>query len=50
MARELVLSTATVDHHVRHIYNKIGMSTRAGATLFALQHDLVHDLERHEAK
>jgi HD-GYP domain-containing protein (c-di-GMP phosphodiesterase class II)/DNA-binding CsgD family transcriptional regulator len=45
MARELVVSIATVDHHIRHIYNKIGMSTRAGATLFALQHDLVHDLD-----
>src|SRR5205085_8818254 len=41
VAEQLVISNATADHHVRHIYNKIGVSTRAGATLFALQHDLL---------
>jgi DNA-binding NarL/FixJ family response regulator len=30
-----------VDHHIQHIYDKIGVSTRVGATLFALQHGLV---------
>jgi DNA-binding NarL/FixJ family response regulator len=25
---------------VQHIYNKLGVSTRVGATLFALQHGL----------
>ena len=28
-------------HHVQHIYRKIGVSTRAAATLFAMQHDLL---------
>ncbi|HEU0200300.1 MAG TPA: HD domain-containing phosphohydrolase [Burkholderiaceae bacterium] len=39
-AQTLGISTATVAHHVQHIYTKIGVSTRAGATLFAMQHAL----------
>jgi DNA-binding NarL/FixJ family response regulator len=41
VAAQLVISPSTADHHVRHIYEKIGVSTRAGATLFALQHRLL---------
>jgi DNA-binding NarL/FixJ family response regulator len=41
MASQLSISEKTVGHHVQHIYNKIGVSTRAGATLFAIQHDLL---------
>lgn len=41
VARELTISPSTVDHHVRHIYQKAGVQTRAGATLFALDHDLL---------
>ncbi|WP_431681315.1 HD domain-containing phosphohydrolase [Kitasatospora sp. KL5] len=37
----LVVSRRTAEHHVQHIYGKIGTSTRAGATLFALEHDLL---------
>jgi DNA-binding NarL/FixJ family response regulator len=37
----LFISEKTVSHHTQHIYAKIGVSTRAGATLFALQHDLL---------
>jgi HD-GYP domain-containing protein (c-di-GMP phosphodiesterase class II) len=37
----LKLSPNTVDHHVRHIYDKIGVTTRAGATLFAVEKDLL---------
>lgn len=37
----LDISPSTVDHHVRHIYDKIGVSTRAGATLFAIEKDLL---------
>jgi HD-GYP domain-containing protein (c-di-GMP phosphodiesterase class II) len=40
MAEALYVSPKTVDHHIQHIYNKIGVSTRVGATLFALQHGL----------
>jgi DNA-binding NarL/FixJ family response regulator len=42
MAEALFLSPKTVDHHIQHIYDKIGVSTRVGATLFALQHGLVN--------
>ena len=41
VARHLTISPSTVDHHVRHIYQKAGVQTRAGATLFALEHDLL---------
>ncbi|HYW27138.1 MAG TPA: HD domain-containing phosphohydrolase [Terriglobales bacterium] len=37
----LKISPSTVDHHVRHIYDKIGVATRAGAALFAVEHDLL---------
>jgi len=41
VAELLVLSPKTIDHHVQHIYDKIGVSTRVGATLFAMRHDLL---------
>ena len=41
MAERLYLSKSTVHHHVQHIYDKLGVSTRAAATHFALQHDLL---------
>ena len=37
----LTVSPKTVDHHIQHIYSKIGVSTRAGATFFAMQHNLL---------
>jgi HD-GYP domain-containing protein (c-di-GMP phosphodiesterase class II) len=37
----LVVSPKTVGHHIQHIYDKIGVSTRVGAALFALQHGLI---------
>jgi HD-GYP domain-containing protein (c-di-GMP phosphodiesterase class II)/DNA-binding CsgD family transcriptional regulator len=43
VARKLTLSSKTVGHHVEHIYAKVGVSTRAGATLFALQEGLIRD-------
>jgi DNA-binding NarL/FixJ family response regulator len=42
IAAQLQISKETVNHHVRHIYDKIDVSTRAAATLFAMQHDLLH--------
>lgn len=42
MAGQLYLSEHTVRHHLEHIYNKIGVSTRVGATLFAVEHDLLN--------
>jgi HD-GYP domain-containing protein (c-di-GMP phosphodiesterase class II)/DNA-binding CsgD family transcriptional regulator len=43
IARKLVISPKTADHHVQHVYAKIAVSTRASATLFALEHDLLRD-------
>ncbi len=41
MAASLDLSERTVHHHIQHIYQKLGISTRAAATLFAMQHNLL---------
>lgn len=41
VAAELVISPKTVGTHVEHIYAKAGVTTRAGATLFAMQHGLL---------
>jgi DNA-binding NarL/FixJ family response regulator len=40
IARELHVSQATVHTHVINLYGKIGVNTRAGATLFAFEHEL----------
>lgn len=41
IARTLQISPKTADAHIQHIYAKAGVSSRAAATLFAMQHDLV---------
>jgi HD-GYP domain-containing protein (c-di-GMP phosphodiesterase class II) len=41
IAQQLVISPKTADHHIQHVYAKIGVSTRAAATMFALEHDLL---------
>jgi HD-GYP domain-containing protein (c-di-GMP phosphodiesterase class II) len=41
MAARLVISPKTVANHVEHIYAKIDASTRATASLFAMQHGLL---------
>jgi HD-GYP domain-containing protein (c-di-GMP phosphodiesterase class II) len=41
IAERFSVSKSTVHHHVQHVYDKIGASTRAAATLFAMQHDLM---------
>ena len=41
IARELHISEATVHTHVINLYGKVGVNTRAGATLFAFEHDLI---------
>jgi DNA-binding NarL/FixJ family response regulator len=41
VAQALVISPRTAEHHVQHVYAKIGCSTRAAATLFAMQHALL---------
>ena len=40
-AEELGVSPKTVGHHVQHVYSKIGVSTRAGAAVFAMEHGLL---------
>ncbi len=40
IAGRLTLSPKTVGHHVEHVYSKIGVSTRAGAALFAMDEGL----------
>ena len=41
VAHQLGISPKTCDHHIQRLYGKAGVSTRAGATLFALEHGLV---------
>ena len=45
IGRHLGISPKTVDNHLQSLYGKIDVKTRAGATLFALEHGLV-DLGR----
>jgi HD-GYP domain-containing protein (c-di-GMP phosphodiesterase class II) len=45
VARKLGISPKTCDHHVQSLYAKIGLSTRAGATLFALEHGLIDPVQ-----
>jgi HD-GYP domain-containing protein (c-di-GMP phosphodiesterase class II) len=41
VAAELFISPKTADNHIQHIYDKIGVSTRAGATLFAIENNVL---------
>ncbi len=41
VARRLGISDRTVGHHLQHVYDKLGVSTRSAAALFAQQHGLV---------
>ena len=36
-----MISAKTADHHVQHIYTKIGVSTRGAAALFAIEHGIL---------
>jgi DNA-binding CsgD family transcriptional regulator len=40
-----VISPKTARNHIEHIYPKIGVSNRAGASLFAMHHGLLPDEE-----
>jgi HD-GYP domain-containing protein (c-di-GMP phosphodiesterase class II) len=44
IAGRLHISAKTVGNHVEHIYTKIGVSSRAAATLFATRHGLIDPL------
>jgi DNA-binding CsgD family transcriptional regulator len=41
IARRLVISPKTAGNHIEHIYVKIDTSTRASASLYAMQHGLL---------
>ena len=45
IAARLVISRRTAEHHVQHVYAKIGVSSRAAVTLFAVEHDLLAPAE-----
>jgi putative nucleotidyltransferase with HDIG domain len=42
MGTSLGITPKTVGHHVQHIYDKIGVSTRAAAAVFAVEHRLLY--------
>ncbi len=41
VAQELFISARTVNRHLNSIYHKLNVHSRAAATRFALEHDLV---------
>ena len=41
VAAALDISVKTTGHHIEHIFDKIGVTTRAAAALFAMQNDLL---------
>jgi DNA-binding NarL/FixJ family response regulator len=41
IAERLVIGVVTVNFHVRSIYSKLGVSSRAAATRYAIEHHLV---------
>ena len=43
IAQKLVITRKTASNHVEHIYAKAGVSNRAQASLFAVQHGLMTD-------
>jgi DNA-binding CsgD family transcriptional regulator len=43
IAERLVITRKTASNHVKHVYAKIGVSNRARASLFAIQHGLMTD-------
>ena len=45
IAQRLVVTAKTAANHVEHIYAKLGVSSRAAATLYATQHGLVGTFE-----
>jgi HD-GYP domain-containing protein (c-di-GMP phosphodiesterase class II) len=41
IADQLFISPKTADHHIQHVYTKIGVSTRAAAALWAMQNSVI---------
>jgi len=40
ISERLFISAKTADNHIQHIYTKVGVTNRAAATRWALEHDL----------
>jgi ATP/maltotriose-dependent transcriptional regulator MalT len=45
IGQALSVAQSTAGNHIQHIYAKLGVSTRAAATLFAMQHDLLGNFD-----
>jgi DNA-binding NarL/FixJ family response regulator len=41
VATDLVISEKTVARHLSNIFDKLGVSSRAAATAYAYEHDLI---------
>ena len=41
IAEHLTITPKTAGNHIQHIYDKIGVATRAGATMFAMENRLL---------
>ena len=41
IAKQLIIGVVTVNFHVRSIYNKLGVTSRAAATRYAMEHHLL---------
>jgi HD-GYP domain-containing protein (c-di-GMP phosphodiesterase class II)/DNA-binding CsgD family transcriptional regulator len=41
IADRLYISPKTADHHIQHVYTKTGVSTRAAAALWAMEHGII---------
>ncbi|MGH2779878.1 MAG: response regulator transcription factor, partial [Thermoleophilaceae bacterium] len=41
VAQQLFIAPKTVGRHVENLYRKIGISSRAAAAVFAMEHDLL---------
>ncbi len=41
IAAQLFISSRTAEHHIQHVYTKIGVSGRAAATRWAVKHNVV---------
>jgi DNA-binding CsgD family transcriptional regulator len=42
MSERLFISAKTADNHIQHIYTKIGVTNRAAATRWALEHEVAN--------
>lgn len=44
----LMITEATVENHIHHIYKKLGISNRAQATAYAFMNGLMHPDNRND--